>query len=196
MLALVLVLAVPPADAAVCDIHNSDFGDVNNSWFNNGNDYSGHAYKYIPSQTCTVTAIGVDAYIDATHANGSAIIYADSSGAPGSVLETGGAFSPSLPVGVSLAWATSTMAGTTVLTAGVTYWVGITSTNSGSAVTREYWELTNDTGNMLNFFNSAWTTTGATATQKPRIEIDGTISSGGGVASFWNQILIRFGWGF
>jgi len=78
------------------------------------------AQPFTVSSNCYVTAVAVNArQVNSPVDSPVVAIYDDSGGAPNAVLETGS----SLSVGGSFAWATSTFSGTTLLSAGNTYYI-------------------------------------------------------------------------
>src|ERR1051326_1044909 len=87
------------------------------------------------SSNCVVTAVALYIKKNTTPSNAaSASIFSDNAGTPSTLLETGGAMSPT--PSTSFGWSTSTFAGTTQLNSGTDYWVCASA--AGSEGTERY----------------------------------------------------------
>jgi len=114
------------------------------------------AQKFSPSMDCTSDAIGMYVLRDSGRTQDAYLeVYADSSGAPGTLVETG----TTLSVGTSFGWATSTFSGTHTLTQGTNYWLVLnTASTDVSNAFRERVNGSQTSGNLLGYDGSTWST--------------------------------------
>lgn len=187
--ALLLLLALPIlAHADVCEIYVS--GSVSGGTsFGYGADSSAVGQQVTPSNTCTVSAIGVWAANDPDSSCSQGVkvsIYSDSSGKPGSSLATGSTIAcGSFPTIPTFGKATTTISYT--MTAGTPYWIVLEGT---APSTSHYFQNGANTAtgslNGHRSFGGTWTVPFGTWTQW--YEIDGTIASAPaslGYSWFW-----------
>lgn len=140
------------------------------------------ASQFTVASDCTVTAIGMVWFRTAGHSDDPRVrLYDGSGGFPNNLLETGSTGS-GVPVAASTAWATSTFAGTTLLTAGTTYWASCApATSSGTDEEDCMISSTNATSKTWNNIN--WSTfTPNFANNSVAMVIEGS-QSGGGTAT-------------
>jgi len=140
--------------------------------------YQKLAQPFTVTSACTLTAVGVLVQKDGSPVDAGVVsIYTDSTGSPGTLVETGTNITPA----ASYAVATSTFGGTHVLAVSTTYWVVNTRTGSLSD-TNNYDQGVSNTsppfGDIKKYDGATWST--EAAGYNFDFEVDGTFSGGGG----------------
>jgi hypothetical protein len=152
-----------PAFAATCTSYT-----VQNTAYSFGystGSFSKVAQAFTPSATCTVTAINSMPYKNNSPTDNVVVsLYTNTSSAPGTLLETGSSIAASSLGSTVGVYATSTFAGTTVLTAGTEYW--IVWSRSGSLDTSNYYRIGADQSSAvvpygLELDSGTWSSSGS-----------------------------------
>jgi len=150
---LIFIGMIPSlASADTCLSSTSAFGDESQFLKTNPTVFGFTATRFTPSADCTVSSVGVKVYQNFS-SNAHLEIYSDAVGVPDVSIEDCGAI-PGMTG--SMAWATTTCSGTTVLSSGTPYWVLISGTNSGSGSEYVAWNIGNDSGATKRQLGGVW----------------------------------------
>lgn len=141
------------------------------------------ASPFTPSQTCTIDEVGIRLAKSAGRTEDASVrIYQDSSSLPGTLIEACGTIPATYSTYPTFGWATSTCAGTTQLSSGVQYWIGV-----ASASTNDSLYLIPSAGGgpsgTKNWNGSDWTTVAPNSTDLISFTMAGTILAGGSAFS-------------